>query len=86
MPSLAGLFTGHDPTRVGSRGFQNLAGRVRSGQNLNTSRAGSGRVKRFQNLAGRVESGRVNRLQNLAGRVGSGHDPRDTGHSRVKPS
>ena len=63
-------------------------------------RVGSGRVITFKNLtgSGRVGSGRVKRFQNLAGRVGSGqevfkisrvgsvHDPRDTGHSRVKRS
>ena len=94
---FAGLFTGHDPTRgsgqggfkisrVGSRGFQNLAGRVGSDHNFLkfTGRVGSGRVKRFPNLAGRVGStgfktsrvgsGRVKRFQNLAGRVGSGQE------------
>ena len=56
--------------RVGSGGFQNLAGRVGSGQDVFKSR-GSGRVGSggFQNLAGRVGS---RRLEILAGRVGSG--------------
>ena len=89
-----GLFRGHDPTcgsgqgvsksrgsgRVGSRDFKNGHLRCKS------SRIGSGRVNRLQNLAGRVGSGRVGsgrvkRFRNLAGRVGLGHDPRDTGHS-----
>ena len=58
-----GLFTGH--------GFQNLAGRVGLGpyvlKSHGSGRVESGRVKRFQNLAGRVGSGRVG-----SGRVGSG--------------
>ena len=59
----------HGSGRVGSRGFK-------------ISRVGSGGVKRFQNLAGRVELGQeVFKIS----RVGSGHDPPDTGHSRVKP-
>ena len=76
-------------SRIGPRGFkisrvgsgrvnrlQNLAGRVGSG------RVGSGRVKRFKNLAHRVGSGQeVFKIS----RVGTGHDPRDSGHSRVKP-
>ena len=56
---------------------------------------GSGRVKRFQSLAGRVGSGRVGSGQEAIkshglgpvgsrgfkiSRVGSGDDPRDTGH------
>ena len=52
---------------VGSRGFQNLAGRVGSGHYALKSH-GPSRVKRFQNLAGRVGS---RGFQNLAGRVGS---------------
>ena len=80
-----------------ARGFYNIADRVGSGQEVSKShgsgrvvtiaftisRVGSGRVKRFQNLAGRVGSGQeVFKIS----RVGSGHDPRDTDHSRVKPS
>ena len=83
--------------RVGSLRFKIKILRVGSGQKVSKSR-GSGRVGLgdFQNLA-RVGSGQVERFQNLAGRlmsgqelfkisrVGSDHDPRDTGHSQVKP-
>ena len=90
--------------------FQNLAGRVGSGDDIlkshglgrvgsrgfKISRAGSGRVNRLQNLAGQVGSGqevskprgsgRVGSRGFQISRVGSGHDPRDAGHSPVKPS
>ena len=60
----------HGSGRVGSRGFK-------------ISWVGLGRVNRLQNLAGRVGLGKeVFKIS----RVGSGHDPRDMGHSRVKPS
>ena len=52
----------HGPGRVRSGGFQNLAGRVGSGQEgFKISRIGSGRVKRFSKSRG-------------SGRVGSGQD------------
>ena len=74
--------------------FQNLTGRVVSGQKVSKSR-GSGRVGPIglKNLAGRVGSGQEVSKSRGSGqevfkisRVGSGHDPRDMGHSRVKPS
>ena len=80
--------------RVGSRGFkisrvesgrvssvQNIAGRARSGR-ARSGRVRSGRVKRFQNLTSRVGSGQE---AFKISRVRSGYNPRDTGHSRVKP-
>ena len=57
---------------VGSIGFKNLAGQVGLGQEVSKSR-GSGRVGSGQEVFKTT-------------RVGSGHDPRDTGHSQVKPS
>ena len=55
-------FGGSQPApRVGSGGFQNLAGQVGSGQGvLGISRVGSSRVRRFSNLTGR---GRVTLTQ-----------------------
>ena len=80
--------------------FQYHSGRVRKFWNL-ADPVESGRVKRLKKLAGRghfagrVGSGRVGSGRVGGGRVGSGglevsrigsgHDPRDTGHSRVKP-
>ena len=47
-----GLFTGHDPSHgVGSGGFQNTAVRVGLGHEVSeTSRVGSGLIRRFLNL------------------------------------
>ena len=69
--------------RVGSRSFK-------------ISRVGSDWVNRLQNLAGRVGSGQeVSKSCLWVGssqegfkisRIGAGHDPRDTGHSWVKPN
>ena len=78
----------------GSRGFQNLAGRVVSGQEASKSRGsdrvrsgqefsksrGSGRVGSGRVGSGRVGSGRVGSRVFKISRVGSSHDPRDTGH------
>ena len=59
-------------TRI-SRVDRNLAGRVRSGQEVfKVSRDRFGRLTRFSNIAGRVRSGRsrwVRRLLNLTGGV-----------------
>ena len=88
------LFFFQSFSRVGSRGFQNLAGRVGSGHNIlkshasgrvgsrgfKISRVGSGRVNKLQNSRG---SGRVGSGQEVISRVGSVHDPRDSDHSRV---
>ena len=92
LKSLAGrVGSGHDVLkyhgsgRVGSTGFK--ISRVGSGRvgsiGFKISRVGSGRAKKFQNLAGRVG---LSQEVFKNSRVGSGHDPRDTGHSRVKPS
>ena len=57
--------------RVGSGGFQNLAGRVGSGRVRRFSKSrGSGRVgsRRLEILAGRVGSGQSRRLVNLTTR------------------
>ena len=55
------------------------SGQVGSGQEVFKCH-GSGRVKEFSNIPGRVRSGHeVFKIS----QVGSGHDPRDTGHSRV---
>ena len=59
--------------RVGSRGFQNLTGRVGSGR-VGSGRVGSGRVG-----SGRVGSGRVG-----SGRVGSGRvRPETSGKNKM---
>ena len=54
---IAGIFTCHDPTRGSgqeSGGFRNLADQVGPGQEVfETSRDGSGHVRRISNLAGR---------------------------------
>ena len=45
-------------SQVGPGGFENVAGRVGSGQEVfEMSRVGSGRVNKFSILTGRVESG-----------------------------
>ena len=57
---------------MGSRGVHNAIGRVGSGQEVfKISRIGSGRVKRYSNIADRVRSGlRVVRIS----QAGSGQD------------
>ena len=63
-----------------------------SGQEVMKSR-GSGQVKKYENVAVRVGSGQEVLKSRGSVRVGSrglkssrvGSDPRDTGHSRVKP-
>ena len=55
----------------GSGGFENVAGRVGSGQEVFKFH-GSGLVKRFSNLTGRV--GAIHEVFKMS-RVGSGHDP-----------
>ena len=72
-------------SQVGPGGFENVAGRVGSGQEVfEMSRVGSRRANKFSILAGRVGSrgfqisrvgpGRVKRFSNLTGRVGSIHE------------
>ena len=64
------VFKSHGPGRVkiGSGGFQHLAGGFRLGQEVfEISRAGSVRIRSFPSLMGGVWSGRV-----WSGRVGSG--------------
>ena len=77
---MSGLSAVHDRTRgVGSRGVQNVTGRVGSDQEafkisrVGSGQVGSGRVKSFPNLTVRVGSGRVKNFSSFTGRVGSGH-------------
>ena len=57
--------------RVGSEGFENVTGRVGSGQEVfDMSPVESGRVNKSSVLAGRVGSGLDKRFSNLTGRVG----------------
>ena len=73
-PHLAGHPNCGGSGRVRSGGFQNLACRVGSGQNIfRISRVGSGRVRRFSKSRGSDRVG-SRRLDILAGRVGSGQD------------
>ena len=86
---FSGLFAGHDPTRgLGRRGVQNVTGRAGSGRVgsivLQISRVGSGRVKNFSNLGGRVRSGQEVMKAHGSGqvmtrekRVTRGSDPHD---------
>ena len=60
--------------------FLNLTGRVGSRSVL------AGRIGSGQEVLKSRGSGRVGSRGFEISRVGSGHDPRDTGHSRVKPS
>ena len=64
-------------SRVRKRSVSRGSGRVKMFQ---ISRVGSGRVKTFSNLSGRVRSGQE--VMNDS-RVESGHDPREMGPSRV---
>ena len=76
---ISRAFDGSSPhRRVGSRGSQNLAGRVGLGHNIlkshGSGRVGSSRVKRFKKSrgAGRVGSIGSEILRVGSGRVGSG--------------
>ena len=68
--------------RVGSGRVESI--RVGSGP-VGSGRVGSGRVGSGQEVSKSRGSGRVGSRCFEISRVGSGHDPRDTGHSRVKP-